>query len=156
MIYPPSVGYCRKADLPAAYGTADFGLILRDESSVNQVSCPTKLVEYLLFGLVPVVRSPHMGDFHRLGFAYVTEEEFRDGFIPDSVSRDWMTEQSLHVVSQLVEQFHAGIRELRAMILAEPAGSDAHDKGACPPKITSPAYGGKPAMMGLTAVMAMI
>ena len=120
MTHPPSVGYCRKAELPAAYGAADFGLILRDESPVNRVSCPTKLVEYLLSGLVPIVRSPHMGDFHRLGFAYVTEEEFRDGFIPDPASRDWMAEQNLHVVSQLVEQFHAGARELRAMMLAGP------------------------------------
>ena len=120
MTHPPSVGYCRKAELPAAYGAADFGLVLRDESPVNRVSCPTKLVEYLLFGLVPVVRSPHIGDFHRLGLAYVTEGEFRDGFIPDSASRDWMVEQNLRVVARLVEQFHAGARALREMILAGP------------------------------------
>ena len=139
MTHPPSVGYCRKAELPAAYAAADFGLVLRDESPVNRVSCPTKLVEYLLFRLVPVVRSPHMGDFHRLGYAYVTEDEFRDGFIPDSASRDWMAEQNLHVVSQLTEQFHAGVRELRTMMLAGSASEDAHDKGLRPSKVTSPA-----------------
>ena len=134
MTHPPSVGYCRKAELPAAYGAADFGLILRDESPVNRVSCPTKLVEYLLFGLVPVVRSPHMGDFHRLGYAYVTEDEFRDGYIPDSASRDWMAEQNLHVIGQLVDQFHAGARELRAMMLAGSAGSDAPEPKASKPE----------------------
>lgn len=145
MTHPPSAGYFRKAELPAAYGAADFGLILRDESPVNRVSCPTKLVEYLLFGLVPVVRSPQMGDFHELGFAYVTEDEFRDGFIPDSASRDWMADQNLHVVSQLTEQFHAGVRELRAMMSAgpirgeAPAGEVAHDERIRPPKTRSPA-----------------
>ena len=122
MTHPPSVGHCRKEELCAVYGTADFGLILRDESPVNRVSCPTKLVEYLLFGLIPVVRSPHIGDFHRLGFAYVTEEEFRDGFIPDSASRDWMAEQNFHVASRLTEQFHVGVRELRAMMSAKSVG----------------------------------
>lgn len=139
MTHPPSVGYCSKAELPAAYRAADFGLVLRDESPVNRVSCPTKLVEYLLFGLIPVVRSPHVGDFHRIGFAYVTEEEFRNGFIPDSASRDWMVEQNLRVFSRLVEQFHAGVRELRAMILAGSGDEDAHDRGDRPPESASPA-----------------
>ena len=134
MARPPSVGYCRKTELPAAYGAADFGLILRDDSPVNRVSCPTKLVEYLSFGLVPVVRSPHIGDFYKLGFAYVTEEEFHGGFVPDSASRDWMAEQNLHVVEQQMEQFHAGIRELRAIMLDGLVGRNDHDKGVYPAK----------------------
>ena len=134
MARPPSVGYCRKTELPAAYDAADFGLILRDDSPVNRVSCPTKLVEYLSFGLVPVVRSPYIGDFYRLGFAYVTEEEFHGGFVPDSASRDWMAEQNLHVVEQQMEQFHAGIRELRAMMLDGLVGRNDHDKGVYPAK----------------------
>ena len=117
----PQAGFCTKAELAAAYQAADFGLILRDPSPVNRVSCPTKLVEYLLFGMVPVVRSPHLGDFHKLGFAYATEEEFKDGFIPDAATRDWMTQVNLDVVRHLAEQFRAGTNELRTMISAESA-----------------------------------
>ena len=85
--HPPAVAWCDKTELTAAYRAADFGLVLRDDSPVNRVSCPTKLVEYLSFGLIPVVRSPYLGDFHRLGYAYVTEDELKDGLIPDSASR---------------------------------------------------------------------
>ena len=113
---------CGKSELPAAYRAADFGLVLRDASPVNRVSCPTKLVEYLLFGLIPVVRSPHLGDFHKLGFSFVTEEEFRDGFIPDAATREWMAERNLQVVRHLTEQFHSATRELRRMVSGESAG----------------------------------
>lgn len=116
------VGSCGKSELPVAYRAADFGLVLRDASPVNRVSCPTKLVEYLLFGLIPVVRSPHLGDFHQLGFSFVTEEEFRDGFIPDAATREWMAERNLQVVRHLAEQFHAGARELRRVVSGDSAG----------------------------------
>ena len=116
LAHAPSVGHCDKTELPAAYREAEFGLVLRDDSPVNRVSCPTKLVEYLLFGLVPVVRSPRMGDFQERGFAYITEDELREGFIPDAASREWMVEHNLSVVRQLTGQFGSGARTLRAML----------------------------------------
>ena len=116
LTYAPAVGYCNKIDLPAAYRAADFGMVLRDASPVNRVSCPTKLVEYLLFGLIPVIRSPHLGDFSKFRFAYISEEEFKAGFIPDAATRDWMAEQNLDVVLHLTKQFYAGTQELRTMI----------------------------------------
>ena len=91
----PLVDCCSKEDLPAVYEAADLGLILRDDSPVNRVACPTKLAEYLFFGLIPVVRSPRLGDFQELGYAFITEQEFRAGFIPDAASRRWMAEQNL-------------------------------------------------------------
>ena len=112
----PLVDCCSRDDLPAAYEAADLGLILRDDSPVNRVACPTKLAEYLCFGLIPVVRSPRLGDFQALGYAYVTEEEFRDGFLPDAASRRWMAEQNLHVVRRLAERFEAAASELRSRL----------------------------------------
>ena len=120
MARPPAVAWCEKGELPDAYRAADFGLVLRDDTPVNRVSCPTKLVEYLRFGLVPVVRTPHLGDFHRLGFAYVTEDEIKDGLIPDAASREWMAERNRQVVTRLEAQFRRGIRELRTMVSAAP------------------------------------
>ncbi|MBB4016045.1 hypothetical protein GGR16_001051 [Chelatococcus caeni] len=108
--------YCSKVDLPAAYRSADFGLVLRDDTAVNRVSCPTKLVEYLQFGVVPIVRSPALGDFAELGFAYVTEEEFASGFFPDAASREWMIERNLEVIWALADRFRKGIAALHASI----------------------------------------
>ena len=98
--------------------------MLRDDSPVNRVSCPTKLVEYLSFGLIPVVRSPHLGDFHRLGYAYVTEEELKDGLIPDSAAGLDGSEHNLRVVDRLKEQFDAGTRALRELMTAAATGEN--------------------------------
>jgi len=108
--------YCSKVDLPAAYRAADFGFVLRDDTAVNRVSCPTKLVEYLQFGVVPIVRSPALGDFEELGFAYVTEEEFASGLFPDAASREWMIERNLEVLWALADRFRNGIAALHASI----------------------------------------
>ena len=121
----PLVDCSDRSGLPAVYGAADLGLILRDDSAVNRVACPTKLAEYLHFGLIPVVRSPRLGDFEELGYAYVTEEEFRDGFIPDAASRRWMAEQNRDVVRQLAARFEAAARDLRTR-LAETRVPAAH------------------------------
>lgn len=136
--HPPAVGYCDKSELGAAYRAADFGLVLRDDSPVNRVSCPTKLVEYLSFGLVPVVRSPCLGDFHRFGYAYVTEEEFKDGLLPDSASRAWMIEHNLRIADKPKAQFEAGTRALREMVQDGAAGKDGHG-GRRNPRTPAPA-----------------
>ena len=118
LAHSPAVGHCDKMELAGAYRAADFGLVLRDDRPVNRVSCPTKLVEYLLFGLIPVVRSPRLGDFHQMGFTFIAEDEFTAGFIPDAASREWMAEHNLDVVRQLVGRFHAGSCELQALLSA--------------------------------------
>ena len=114
--YEPYISFCNKQDLPSAYNAAHFGLVLRDDSVVSRVLCPTKLIEYIYFGLVPVVRSPAIGDFFKLGYVYITEQEFLGGFIPDAASRDWMIKHNLDVVRQIEEQFEKGARALLSTI----------------------------------------
>ncbi len=65
----------------------DFGLLLRDISIINRVSCPTKLIEYLALGVIPVLDSPHVGDFVERGMAYVPLESFLLGRWPDATAR---------------------------------------------------------------------
>ena len=108
-----SYGFRTKQDLPLEYAKHDFGLVLRDESAVNRVSCPTKLSEYLDFGLIPIVRYPSLGDFLSLGYAYVTEEDFRSGFVPDHASRVWMREINKNVINTLRKKFIDSVDEVR-------------------------------------------
>lgn len=141
---PPLVHCCGREELPAVYGAADLGLILRDDSPVNRVACPTKLSEYLYFGLIPVVRSPQLGDFQALGYAYVTEQEFRDGFIPDAASRRWMAEQNRHVMRQIAERFEAAARDIRSRLAAASGsagrGSASGERTATPPPAAEPQH----------------
>ena len=63
-------------ELAKFYQAAHYGIILRDDIPVNRVACPTKLVEYLYYGMIPIVKSVHIGDFEALGYEYLASEAF--------------------------------------------------------------------------------
>lgn len=102
----------------ATYPRCDFGLLLREDGVVNRVACPTKLIEYLRFGVIPVLRTADVGDFRRLGMRWVTEEDFRRGRLPDPEQRAAMAEANRAVYRRLTETSRTG--------LARIAGAAAH------------------------------
>uniref|UniRef100_A0A7C3HC22 Glycosyltransferase subfamily 4-like N-terminal domain-containing protein n=1 Tax=Meiothermus ruber TaxID=277 RepID=A0A7C3HC22_MEIRU len=53
------------------FKAAHLGFVLRDSSKVNQVAMPTKLVEYIRYGIIPIVLSPVLGDFYSYKYEYV-------------------------------------------------------------------------------------
>lgn len=69
-------------DLARYYRAAHYGFILRDEMLINRVACPTKLVEYLHYGIIPIVKSSEMGDFNTLGYEYILYQDFTDKLPP--------------------------------------------------------------------------
>ncbi len=107
-----SFAFVNKHELGAHYARLDFGLVLRDDSPVNRVSCPTKVFEYLQCGVIPIVRSPRLGDFEAMGYAYVTEDEFAGGFFPDAASRAWMSEDNRKVAERMRARFARGANAL--------------------------------------------
>jgi hypothetical protein len=108
-------GVVSKDELARRYLEADLGFVLRDDTAVNRVSCPTKLSEYLAFGVIPVVKSPRIGDFEREGFAYVTDEELSLGLIPDEQTASEMRETNCQVLKRLADRFTASADDLRAL-----------------------------------------
>jgi hypothetical protein len=110
-------GVAGKDELQAEYEGADFGLVLRDDDIVNRVSCPTKLFDYLSHGIVPIVRSPLLGDFDEYGYSYVTETEFAEGFFPDGATRRWMADNNREVLQKFVTSFRRGMDEVRAVAI---------------------------------------
>lgn len=69
------VAHASPNELRSYYELASFGFILREDHILNRVANPTKLVEYLYFGMRPIVLSPHIGDFVQLGYEYLPIEE---------------------------------------------------------------------------------
>lgn len=65
--------------LKSYYAKADYAFILREDDIINRVANPTKLIEYLAYGIIPIVKSPNIGDFAKLGYEYVTIEQFLEG-----------------------------------------------------------------------------
>ena len=85
-------------ELKNYYRKAHYGFVLRDDIPINRVACPTKLVEYLYYYMIPVVSNPHIGDFAELGYEYLPVEQYHAG-LPARKSR-----QNQQVVKQLLRQ----------------------------------------------------
>lgn len=65
-------------DLNKFYNISHYGFILRDEHILNKVAAPTKLIEYLYYGLTPIVKYSSIGDFEELGYEYIVYSDFND------------------------------------------------------------------------------
>lgn len=110
----------RVVDKPAlaeAYLNSDFGFVLRDDSPVNFVACPTKLSEYLWFGVIPVVKTAMIGDFAAEGYKYLTLEEFSIGLLPDEAALARMRAKNRDVIQRLGGQFSTAAQRLAGLTL---------------------------------------
>lgn len=59
------------------YAKAHYGFILRDDIIVNRVACPTKVIEYMHYGMIPIVKSENIGDFYNLGYEHIAMNDFK-------------------------------------------------------------------------------
>jgi len=98
------------------YDECQYGLLFRDDIVINNVACPTKLIEYLQYGIVPVLISPRVGDFVDLGMRYVPYDDFSQGKLPSAEERARMVESNQMVLRKLEEEFIAGCEEIRRMV----------------------------------------
>jgi len=62
-------------ELVEYYKEAHYGFILRDDIDINNVACPTKLIEYMNYGVIPIVLSENIGDFKNLNYERVLHTE---------------------------------------------------------------------------------
>ncbi|PVH25835.1 glycosyltransferase family protein [Sphingobacterium corticibacter] len=65
-------------ELKNYYEKCHYGFVLRDDIIVNRVACPTKLIEYMFYGITPIVLSENMGDFNSLGYEFVRVNELNN------------------------------------------------------------------------------
>ncbi len=110
-------------ELGGLYAECHYGFILRQPDIVNRVACPTKLVEYLARGIVPIVDSEDIGDFKAMGMQSVPLGDLLTGALPDEPHRIAMAERNLAVYEQFRQIYRQGAREIQA--LAVPSGSPA-------------------------------
>ena len=64
------------------YSLAHYGYILRDEHVLNRVAAPTKLIEYLYYGIIPIVKYERIGDSFRLGYEHISYKDDLSKLIP--------------------------------------------------------------------------
>jgi len=85
------------------YDRASLGFVLRDDSLVNRVACPTKLVEYMCAGIIPIVEQPLIGDFYERGYEYILVDEFESAEAPSLEKLEDMRNHNFEVAQDLQE-----------------------------------------------------
>lgn len=108
-----SVSY---SEIGKEYLKADFGFVLRDDIIVNRIACPTKIIEYLSYGIIPIVMQPIIGDFNNLKYSYILNKDLINGKIPDRDKIIEMVQNNYRVLNELIAIQKRGKKELLALI----------------------------------------
>jgi glycosyltransferase involved in cell wall biosynthesis len=95
----------------------EYGFILRDEVLVNLVACPTKLVEYLYWGVIPIIITPRVGDFDAESLSGVTLDQFIAGNLPNETARSLMRKQNYRAVKLIIDAASAYQNQLQALLI---------------------------------------
>ena len=111
-----SIACVAKSELINHYLEADYGLILRDDIVVNRVACPTKMMEYMAAGVIPIVLSPALGDFPELGCRHLALEAFLAGELPDEEAKLAIRTTNLQCIEKLAARFRSGVASLKELV----------------------------------------
>ena len=122
--FPDMLKSVSPEEVSSYYKVAKYGLLLRDDNVVNQVACPTKLIEYISYGLIPIFASDQIGDFKTLGLKYY--EYFRTDDLTSS-EEELFIEQNYNVLMQLVDSSQVGSEELQRWICSLDSCSNEND-----------------------------
>lgn len=106
---------CPHSQVAEYYRAADFGFLLRDDNIINNVACPTKAIEYMAYGVIPVVLNMGIGDFEALGASFLLLSEMGDP--PDAAEVSAMRRKNFYCLERLVEQYHNGSAELMSLLV---------------------------------------
>lgn len=95
-------------ELRGAYEQAQYGFVLRDNIIVNNVACPTKLIDYIKYDIIPILKSPHIGDFDRYGLQYLSIEDFLVNKFPTDEEEKKMCKKNKEIISSILEDYQHG------------------------------------------------
>lgn len=109
---------------------AHLAFVLREDHIVNRVACPTKLAEALAAGAVPILKSPHIGDFLAWGYRYVAVEDFIAGRMPTAQALEQMARHNLTVARRLQEAATAGTTALWTLLKRPPEARQGASDGS--------------------------
>lgn len=65
-------------ELKTYYRAAHYGFMMRGDINVSRASCPTKMIEYMYYGIIPIVVTRKIGDFEEMGFESVLYLDFSE------------------------------------------------------------------------------
>lgn len=103
-------------ELPKYYRKCQYGFILREDNLINKVACPTKLVEYLAFGVIPIMDYVEIGDFLFYGLKYIHYERFLQRRLPDVQEQVKMIKNNNNIYKKLKLEYLNGAKHLQSIL----------------------------------------
>ena len=107
------------AEMDAAYRGCRYGLLLREDMVVNNVAFPTKLLEYVSHGIVPVLWTSRIGDAEAQGFSWVKKEDLLAGRVPDDQTFEKQRAANFTALAKHADVSRKGIETLRNCLAAD-------------------------------------
>lgn len=114
-----SVQGVRPEEVSKYYANATYGFLLRDDIVVNRVACPTKCVEYISNGMLPVLKTKNIGDFQEFGLASIDWQDFAAGRLPTADAQSRMIDQNYSVLAKMHAEVEAGSVALGKLFAGE-------------------------------------
>ncbi|AOB33098.1 hypothetical protein AKI39_23615 [Bordetella sp. H567] len=111
-----SVYAARPAEVRSVYSKSNYGILCREAHIINKVACPTKLIEYLSFAVLPIMGTPQVGDFTDMGMCYATMEQFSASHLPTGIEYSEMVANNFIVLQRLAELANSGRKQLLAQL----------------------------------------
>lgn len=111
------LGSVSKEKLFDIYQTCDLGLILREDNIINKVACPTKLIEYIYHGIIPIMNNKNIGDFSNIQF--VSLEDFILENLPDQETKNKIRWNNFIKYKNLYEEVMEEKNKLKEMLAVQ-------------------------------------
>ena len=106
-------------ELKEAYGNAQYGFVLRDDIVVNKVACPTKIIDYIKYDIIPIMKTVHIGDFGQYGLEYLSVEDFLAERFPTEEERLEMCSKNRRIINKIFEEYQIGRNMVKKIIIEQ-------------------------------------
>ena len=119
---PQGITVCSKApeELGEMYKGCDYGFLLRDESVVNRVACPTKILEYIAYGIIPVLKTQKIGDFDEMGLHYLDYQALQQKKLLAAKEHHEYAKANYEIFNKMEEMYFKGYIILRKYVRKQP------------------------------------
>lgn len=104
-------------ELMEEYVFAQYGFVLREDLVVNNVACPTKIIDYIKYNIIPIMKTPNIGDFQKYGLHYLSIDDFLSGKFPSKGERVEMCKRNQEILSKILEEYQVGRKKIENILL---------------------------------------
>lgn len=103
-------------ELCIIYPKYHYGFLLRENVIVNKAACPTKLLEYLAYGIVPILDFENIGDFKSLGMKFIHIKDLEEGkFLPIKKHKEFAL-HNLNLLNSLKITAETNMNKLKLLL----------------------------------------